>query len=121
MNTTIERIPAASTVFIAAAIQKGYITANGAVKRLKENPGIVKKLGQDQQAFNSRLEMKVSVLPTNSEMLLRSNAIRSRYGLLVNDSRIVTTMKMNRLKLLASNDKDFSKISDIQLFKPSDL
>jgi len=108
-------------LMIAEAIQKGYVTTGGAVKKLKENPEIVKKLDRYQQAPGRLLEMKITILPATSEMMLRSKTIRQRYGLLTNDSLIVTTMKMNRFKTLASNDRDFANIPGIQLFKPSDL
>jgi predicted nucleic acid-binding protein len=74
-----------------------------------------------QEAPQRLLEMKITILPTTSEIVQRSKAIRKRYGLLTNDSLIVTTMKINRLKSLASNDKDFDNIPGIQHFKPSDL
>jgi len=108
-------------LMIAEAVQKGYITIRNAVRVLKEKPDIVKKLARYQQAPSSLLEMKINILPTTSEIVLRSKAIRKRYGLLTNDSLIVTTMKKSRLKLLASSDKDFENIPGIQLYKPADL
>jgi len=65
--------------------------------------------------------MKITILAATPEIVLRSKTIRKRYGLLTNDSLIITTMKMNRLKLLASNDGDFDNIPGVQRFKPSDL
>jgi predicted nucleic acid-binding protein len=108
-------------LMIAEAIQKGYVTTQNALRKLKENPEIVKKLDRYQEAPQRLLEMKIQILPVTSEIMLRSKIIRKRYGLLTNDSLIVTTMKMKRLGLLASNDKDFANIPGIQLFKPSDL
>ncbi len=108
-------------LMIAEAVQKGYITIRNAVRALKEKPDIVKKLDRYLQAPIRLLEMKIRILPTTSEIVLRSKAIRKRYGLLTNDSLIVTTMKKNRLKLLASSDKDFESIPGIQIYKPADL
>lgn len=106
---------------LAEAMQKGYVTPPNALRKLKENPKIVKKLDRYQEAPKRLLEMKITLLSATPEIVLRSKAIRKRYGLLTNDSLIITTMKMNRIKLLASNDGDFENISGIQLFKPSDL
>ncbi|MCI0694216.1 PIN domain-containing protein [candidate division KSB1 bacterium] len=108
-------------LMLAEAMQKGYVTPPNALRKLKENPKIVKKLDRYQEAPKRLLEMKITLLSATPEIVLRSKAIRKRYGLLTNDSLIITTMKMNRIKLLASNDGDFENISGIQLFKPSDL
>jgi predicted nucleic acid-binding protein len=58
--------------------------------------------------------MTLEQVPSESKVFIDAN-------ILTNDSLIVTTMKVNRLKLLASNDGDFENIPGIQLFKPSDL
>jgi hypothetical protein len=108
-------------LMLAEAIQNGYVSFPNALRRLKENPEIIKKLVRYQEAPQRLLEMKITILPTTSEIVQRSKTIRKRYGLLPNGSLIVTTMKINRLKLLASNDKDFDTIPRIQRFKPSDL
>jgi predicted nucleic acid-binding protein len=108
-------------LMLAEAIQRGYITPSNALRKLKENPTIIKKLGRYQETPKHLLEMKITILSATPEIVLRSKAIRKRYGLLTNDSLIITTMKMNRQKLLASNDGDFDNIPGIQRFKPSDL
>ena len=107
-------------LMIAEAVQKGYITIRNAVRALKEKQDIVKKLDRYLQTPTRLIEMKIKILPTTSEIVLCSKAIRKRYGLLTNDSLIVTTIKKHRLKLLAV-DKDFENIPGIQLYKPADL
>lgn len=108
-------------LMLAEAIQKGYVTPPNALRKLKENPEIVKKLDRYQETPKRILEMKIAILSAIPEIVQRSKAIRKRYGLMTNDSLIITTMKMNRLKLLASNDGDFDNIPGVQRFKPSDL
>ena len=52
---------------------------------------------------------------------MRSAAVRSRYGLLVNDSLVVTSALDHGAAALASSDRDFARIEELRWYSPNDL
>jgi Predicted nucleic acid-binding protein, contains PIN domain len=41
-----------------------------------------------------------------------------KYGLLITDAVYVTVMENNKIKHIASDDKDFQEVKEITLWKP---
>ena len=67
------------------------------------------------------LDMGIKVYPITAELLRKSQPIRSRHGLLVNDSLIAAIMEEEGIQIMATNDDGFLGIEWIKVYKPSDL
>ena len=44
--------------------------------------------------------------------------LSSRYGLYISDASHLAVMKMNGISNIATNDNDFQRIADINIYKP---
>jgi len=53
--------------------------------------------------------------------LHRAQSVRSRYGLLTNDSLILAAMEENGVESLATRDSDFDHIPNIKIYKPTNI
>jgi predicted nucleic acid-binding protein len=65
--------------------------------------------------------MSVEVVPVDSGTVLRSEGVRTDYGLLVNDSLVVTSARDHEAAALASADRDFERVQGLSLYRPADL
>lgn len=108
-------------LMIAEAIERGYITDKSPLKKLRENPEIIKKLTTYIQNVEKIGEMNINVVSLTHELIKKSAKIRQSEGLLTNDSIIVAAIKDLGLSNLGTNDSDFDDIKWLNIFKPSDL
>lgn len=108
-------------MMIAEAIEKGYITDKNPLKKLRENPEIIKKLTTYIQDVEKIGEMNINVVPLTHELIKKSAKIRQSEGLLTNDSIVATAIKYLGLSNLATNDNDFDHIKWLNIYKPSDV
>ena len=65
--------------------------------------------------------LNVLVLMTDEARLHRGQTIRTRHGLLTNDSLIVAAMEEFGIHSLATRDNDFDHISELTVYKPTDI
>lgn len=108
-------------LMIAEAIEKGYITDKSPLKKLRENPGIIKKLTTYIQNVDKIGEMNINVVSLTHELIKKSAKIRQSEGLLTNDSIVAAAVKDLGLLNLVTNDNDFDCIEWLNIYKPSDL
>jgi predicted nucleic acid-binding protein len=108
-------------LMIAEAIEKGYINDKNPVKRLRENPEIIKKLSTYIRDVEKIGDMNINIVVLTNELLKKSAKIRESDGLLTNDSIVVAAMKDLRLSKLVTNDSDFDRIKWLHVYKPADL
>jgi len=108
-------------LMIAEAIEKGYITDKNPVKKLKENPEIIKNLTTYINNVEKIDEMNINIVTLTTELIKKSARIRQTEGLLTNDSIVVAAINNLGLSNLATNDSDFDRIKWLSLYKPADL
>lgn len=108
-------------LMVAEAIEKGYITEKNPIKKLRENPEIVKKLITHIHNVEKIGEMNINIIALTNEMIKKSAKVRQNEGLLTNDSIIVAAIKDLGLSNLGTNDSDFDDIKWLNIYKPSDL
>jgi predicted nucleic acid-binding protein len=65
--------------------------------------------------------LNILILATNEARLDHGQTVRNRYGLLTNDSLIVAAMDEVGIASLATRDDDFDHISDLTVYKPTDI
>jgi len=108
-------------MMLAEASLKKLAKAPHILKKLKERPQIVLRLADYFIAGQAIFEMEIKVYPLTPELILNSQAIRPRYGLMVNDSLIAATMREAGVEALATNDDGFSRVEWIKVYRPGDL
>ncbi len=108
-------------LMLAEASLKKLAKAPQIARKLKERPEIVCRLADYFVAVQAIFEMGIKVYPLTPELILSSQAIRSRYGLMVNDSLIAATMREAGVEALATNDVGFSRVEWIKVYRPGDL
>ncbi|MGD0280884.1 MAG: PIN domain-containing protein [Dissulfurispiraceae bacterium] len=108
-------------LMIAEAIEKGHINEKNPLKKLRENPGIIKQLTTYIKNVEKISEMNIRIIALTDGLIKKSAKIRSAEGLLTNDSLVVAALKDLNLVNLATNDNDFDNIKWLSVFKPSDL
>jgi len=108
-------------LMVTEAKAKKLVRAPRVLKKLNENPEIICRLTDYSTVVQAILDMSIRILPLTSEHLLASQAVRSQYGLLVNDSLIVAMMKENGIDVLATNDEAFARVDWIRTLRPMDV
>jgi predicted nucleic acid-binding protein len=108
-------------LMIAEAIQNSYISNKNPVRKLRENPEIIKKLTTYIRNVEKIAEMNISIVALTHDLVKKSAKIRQNEGLLTNDSIVVAAVKELGLSNLATNDNDFDQIKWLNVYKPSDI
>jgi len=103
------------------AIRRNLVQPPNIVKKLRKSPQKIKQLSEYFINTQKIPEMGIIVKPISNETIVKSQIYRAGYGLMVNDSLIVTCMEEEGLKGLASNDDGFLKVPGLSIYKPSDV
>jgi len=108
-------------LMMVEAIRKRLIQPPKILQKLREKP---EKICQLQEYFINTMtifDMGIKIYSVTQEVLKSSQIFRTQYGLMVNDSLIVAIMQEEGIQKLASNDDEFSRISEVKLFRPADV
>jgi predicted nucleic acid-binding protein len=108
-------------LMVAEAIAKGLVTAKTAVRKLAEQPELVKRLTQYQDNVDKIPQMSLTILDLTREIVTASAEVRKDEGLFTNDSLVVACMREQRLTKLATADGDFVRVTSLEVCKPTDL
>jgi predicted nucleic acid-binding protein len=111
----------AHRLMMIEAVAEGLVTPGNVVKKLRGKPEIVRRLQKYQTQVERIPLMSVEVVPVDAGTVLRSEAVRSEHGLLVNDSLVLTSALDNGATVLASADRDFERVEELSLYRPADL
>lgn len=106
-------------LMIAEAKSKGLIS--DAAKELRTKPAVIQSLSEYWAQTEQILSLNLLFLALEQSTLGRAHPVRKVSGLMTNDSMIIACMREYGVSALASNDSDFSRISGIQLYRPSDV
>ncbi|GMU58228.1 MAG: hypothetical protein AMXMBFR33_73740 [Candidatus Xenobia bacterium] len=108
-------------LMIAEARSRGLIVGNSPARRLRESPDVVRGLNRYLDVTAALTGCGLRLLDLDEEILRLSHPIRERYGLLVNDSLLVATSMARDIPVLASADKDFARVDELELYSPTDV
>ena len=111
----------AHRLMIIEAVAAGLVSPGNVVTKLRENPDLVRRLGKYQEQVERIPLMSIDVVAVEAGTLLRSGEVRSRYGLLVNDSLVVTSALDHGAQALATSDRDFAAVTELRWHSPGDL
>jgi len=105
---------------LAEAFQKGIISRESAMT-LRSHSTLIPSLSDYWRDTERILNLNVLFLSTNEEIVRNAKAERQQFGLLTNDSMIVSCMRSYGITILATNDTDFERVSGIAIYRPDDL
>ena len=108
-------------LMVAEAIAKELVTAKTAVRKLGEQPELVKQLTQYQDDVDKIPQMSLTILDLTREIVTASAEVRKDEGLLTNDSLAVACMREQGLTKLATANGDFDRVTSLEVCKPTDL
>jgi predicted nucleic acid-binding protein len=107
-------------LMVAEALGTGVIKRDR-VRDLRGKRREIAKLTEYWAQTSAIFGLNILVLPSDEARLYRAQGVRSRYGLLTNDSLILAAMEESGVDSLATRDSDFDHISDIKIYKPTDI
>jgi len=108
-------------LMLAEASFKRLLKGPKMAEKIRRKPEIVSRLMEYSAASQAVHGMKIKVCSLTEEIVLTSQDIRFKYGLMVNDSLIAATMRDEGFLELATNDDGFSRVDWIRVYKPDDL
>ena len=109
---------AAHRLMILEAVQTHGLSAREAVRKLRENPALVRQLSRYKAATEAIPSFNVVIEPVTSAQLRIAQSLSTAYGLLTNDSLIAAVMQSLSLIDLASNDPDLSVMPGLTVWRP---
>jgi len=111
----------AHRLMMIEAVARGLLPRGNLARKLRTRPDIVKGLDTYQQQVERIPLMGVTVLSLDVKVLLHSEGIRKKYGLLVNDSLVAASATLAGLRSLATADSDFRRVTELETLEPEDL
>ena len=108
-------------LMMVEAVRKNLVKPPNVVKKLSKVPQKLKRLYEYSENTEKIQDMGVVIKPLIFETVVKSHVVRLTSGLMVNDSVIIASMKQEGVKLLATNDKTFEKVDEIDVCTPQDI
>ena len=108
-------------LMVAEAVEQQLVTSKNALKKLRERPEIVQQLSKHAESVPTIRAMNIETAALTLATVEASAGVRKQYGLLTNDSILVAVMKELGLTRLATLDKDFTRIAEFVVYKPTDV
>ncbi|MEW6211041.1 MAG: type II toxin-antitoxin system VapC family toxin [Acidobacteriota bacterium] len=105
---------------VQEAFSKGIITRSTAA-HLRNRYDLIPGLTDYWTKTEMLLDLNLLFLSTDESIVRRAQSERQTYGLLTNDSMILSCMHRYGISFLATSDEDFERVSDIVVFRPDDL
>jgi predicted nucleic acid-binding protein len=103
---------------ILEAIQKHGLHPHAAVRKLKENPGLVQQLSDYKVATGMISSFNIHIEAVTATHLRIAQEFSVTSGFLTNDSLTAAVMQSSDLTDLASNDPDFSILPALTIWRP---
>lgn len=107
-------------LMVAEALGTGVIKRDR-VRDLRGKRREIAELTEYWAQTSAIFGLNILVLRSDEARLYRAQSVRSRYGLLTNDSLILAAMEENGVDSLATRDSDFDHISNLKIYKPTDI
>jgi predicted nucleic acid-binding protein len=103
------------------AISTGLITPGQPAKKLKQNPDVIKQLGDYAKCADEIGSLNIRVYPVTTRQIRNSEAIRSSCGMMTNDSVTAAMMSSYGITKVAALDSDLNRAPEISLYRPTDV
>jgi predicted nucleic acid-binding protein len=103
------------------AVSKKLVTAGNLAQKLRKRPATVKKLHLYQEQVEKIPLMGIEIVPLDLQVLASAAALRTKYGLMTNNSLILASALERGIGQLASADSDFASVPEIKTYRPGDF
>jgi len=103
------------------AVERKLVAAGNVVRKLTQRPDLVRQLSTYETAIESIPASGIEVSGLTEAIVMNGLRLQRRYGLLTNDSLVVSTMLHNGVRLLATADRRLGAINEIETMIPNDL
>ncbi|EFK06022.1 PIN domain protein [delta proteobacterium NaphS2] len=108
-------------LMMVEAVHKNLVKPPNIVKKLGRAPQKIKELNDYFVNTEKIQDMGITIKPLTFETIIMSHMVRLASGLMVNDSVIIAVMKNHGVELLATNDKAFENVKEIDVYAPEDM
>jgi predicted nucleic acid-binding protein len=105
---------------LAEAFQKGLISKETS-RNLRDRFTVIPKLEDYWSDTQRILDLNLLLVSTREGILRQAHSERQEAALLTNDSMIISCMRDMGIIALATNDTDFVRVRDIEIFRPDDV
>ena len=106
---------------LVEAVNKKLIQPPNVLNKLKKSWQKVIQLNEYSVNTHKIIDIGIDVIPVSFETIFNSHKFRKRYGLMVNDSLILSSMEKENINFLATHDAAFRKIGEIIVYMPNDI
>jgi predicted nucleic acid-binding protein len=118
ITSTVILAEVAHRLMILEAIRTLGLSSRTAVKKLKENPDLVRQLSHYKVATERIPSFNVTIEPVTFAHLQTAQGLSTLHGLLTNDSLTAAVMQALALTDIASNDPDLSVVPGLTVWRP---
>jgi predicted nucleic acid-binding protein len=108
-------------LMVFEAMAMGLAGGNNPARSLKRNPELVRSLSRYARDAAAIPAMGVRILPPLEDPIRESQPFRARYGLLSNDSLLAATLAVRGIPMLATADRDFLRVDELQVLLLDDI
>lgn len=105
-------------VMVQEAAEKLNMQGGKLISYLKKHPDVVKRLTRHRRVPSIIYRLGVRIEPVTYIHVHSSRTARQNYGLMANDSLIIAFMEKNHIRHLVTNDDDFKRVPNIQVWQP---
>ena len=103
------------------AISKNLITPGQALKKLKNNLGIIVSLTDYITEVEDLLRLPFLVTEVTAVNIATSHGLRRTHGLFVNDSINLACAERHGITEIVTHDSDFERVLTITVWQPTDV
>lgn len=112
----------AHKLMLAEAMMLGKVAGANAARQLAQKPEVIKGLSIYRDKIGALKDLGLEFEPCTREDFLEDTLrLQKEFGLLINDSVILTTALRLRAEVLVSADTAFERITEPIVARPSDL
>ncbi len=121
VTSSVVLLEVAHRLMMIEAVARKLVSGGNLAKKLRGKPDVVKKL----QSYNQQIEriplMGIKIEDLGLRTVLSSEEVRRHHGLLVNDSIVAASAMTAGIRSLATADRDFQRVHEINCFSPTDI
>jgi len=103
------------------AVLKGLVSPGNVAQKLRKRPDVVRQLELYQEQVAQIPSMDIEIVPLDLSAFAEAGLLRRSYGLLTNDSLLLSTAQALEITAFASADRDFDRPDGVTLFCPGDI
>ncbi|MGV3720273.1 MAG: type II toxin-antitoxin system VapC family toxin [Actinomycetota bacterium] len=100
---------------------KSVLTGSNPARKAKSKPEAIRNLADYQRDANAIPILVPDIASLLPEDVTQSSVQRNQFGVLVNDSLSLALMARRGTIALATADRDFLRVTSLQVYVPSDL